>query len=75
MIRLTLRKVGNSLGFILPADAVKALAVRKGDCLYLTEGPEGFVLTPYRPDFERQMKLSGEGLREYRNALRELSKR
>ena len=74
MMKLRVRKIGNSLGVILPAEAVAALRVGEGDEFFLTEGPDGLRMTPYSPDFERQMKIARKGMRRYRNALRELAK-
>ena len=74
MVKLTVRKVGNSLGVTLPAKAAQALHVREGDELYLTEAPDGFRLTPYDPDFEKSMDVAEGFMRRYRNALRELAK-
>ncbi|MEI9905636.1 MAG: hypothetical protein WDN06_18100 [Asticcacaulis sp.] len=48
---------------------------KKGDTLYLTEAPDGaFRLTPYNPDFERQMSLAEEIMHEDREILRQLAK-
>jgi putative addiction module antidote len=74
MIKLTVRKVGNSLGVTLPAPAAQALHVREGDSLYLTEAPDGFRLTPYDPQFERTMQVAEGFMRRYRNALRDLAR-
>lgn len=74
MVQMTVRKIGNSLGIILPAEATAALQVGEGDKLFLTQSPEGFRVTPYDPAFERQMKVAAKGMKKYRNALRELAK-
>lgn len=75
MVRLKIRKVGNSLGVTLPADAARALKVREGDQIYLTEGPAGsFRVTPYDPDFADAMTAAESFMARYRNALRELAK-
>jgi putative addiction module antidote len=74
MIKLKVRKVGNSLGLTLPSEAVRALRVREGDPLYLTEAPDGYRLTPYDPQFEETMEAAEEFMAQYRNALRELAK-
>jgi hypothetical protein len=51
------------------------LKVRKGDTLYLTEAPGGaFRLTPYNPEFERQMQLAEEIMHDDREILRALAK-
>lgn len=67
--------VGASAGLILSKEAMARLGVKKGDTLYMTEAPDGsFRLTPYNPDFERQMKLAEELMHEDRDILRALSK-
>lgn len=73
MVEVTVRKIGNSLGVILPADATALLNVAEGDRLFLTEGPEGLRITPYDPQFARKMQIAAKGMRRYRNALRELA--
>lgn len=74
MVRLTVRKIGNSLGVILPQEALAALKVAEGDALLLTESPDGYRVNTYDPEFERKMQIAEEGMRRYRNALRELAK-
>ena len=73
-VTLTVRKIGNSLGVILPQEALAALKVAEGDKIVLSEAPDGMKVSNYDPDFERQMKIAQEGMRKYRNALRELAK-
>ena len=75
MVQLKVRKVGNSLGVTLPAEAARAMKVREGDPLYLTEGPDGsFRITPYDPEFADAMKVAESFMARYRNTLRELAK-
>jgi putative addiction module antidote len=74
MINITVRKVGNSLGVILPAEATAFLHVKEGDVLHLTESPDGYRITPYDPEFERAMAVAEDLMNRYRNALRELAK-
>ena len=74
MVKLKIRKVGNSLGLTLPSDTAKALRVKEGDAVYLTETPEGFQLTAHDPDFGATMKAAEDFMTRYRNALRELAK-
>jgi len=74
MIRLKVRKVGNSLGVTLPSGAVQAMHVREGDTVYLTETPGGYRLTPYDPEFAETMKVAEGFMGRYRNALRDLAK-
>lgn len=74
MYQLKVRKVGNSLGVTLPADAARMLHVREGDALYLTETPDGFRITAYDPAFEASMQAAEGFMARYRNALRTLSR-
>jgi putative addiction module antidote len=74
MYKLKIRRVGNSLGLTLPGDAARALRVKEGDPLYLTETSDGFRLTPYDPEFEATMEAAENFMVRYRNALRDLAK-
>lgn len=74
-IEAKVRKIGNSLGIVLPKEALQALKVQEGDVLYLTEGAESSLrVTAERPGFPEIMKIAEEGMSRYRNALRELAK-
>lgn len=75
MLTFKVTTVGASAGFILTKEAMAWLKVQKGDTVYLTEAPEGgYRITPYNPDFERQMKLAEEIMHDDRNILRALAK-
>jgi putative addiction module antidote len=75
MFKFKVTTVGASAGFILPKEAMAHLKVKKGDTLYLTEAPDGgYRLTPYDPDFERQMSLAENIMHEDREVLRQLAK-
>jgi putative addiction module antidote len=75
MISVKVTSVGTSAGVILTKEALAALRVEKGDSLFLTEAPGGgFRLTPYNPDFERQMQLAEKVMHEDREVLRALAK-
>lgn len=74
-IETKIRKIGNSLGIVLPKEALQALKAGEGDVLFLTEGAEGSLrVTPEKPGFQDIMKIAEEGMNRYRNALRELAK-
>ena len=68
------RKIGNSLGIVLPKEAVQAMKVKEGAVLYLTEAPNSTLqVTPEEPGFDDMMKIADSGMRNYRNALRQLA--
>ena len=73
-LELKIRRVGNSLGVVLPKEALNRLNVQAGDQLYITEAPDGFRLTAADPEFARQMEIAEKGMKRYRNALRELAR-
>jgi bifunctional DNA-binding transcriptional regulator/antitoxin component of YhaV-PrlF toxin-antitoxin module len=59
----------------LPRDVLNRMHLGDGDKLILTEAPEGgYRLSPYDPEFERQLQIAEQGMRDYRNTLRELAK-
>lgn len=74
MPKLKITTVGSSAGVILNKEVMAKLRVKKGDSVYLTEAPGGYRLTPYNPEFERQMKLAEDIMHEDRDILRALSK-
>jgi putative addiction module antidote len=74
MLKVKVRKVGNSLGAILPGEVAARLRVKEGDTLSVTETPDGIQLSPYDPEFESAMKAFERGRVRYRNALRRLAK-
>jgi putative addiction module antidote len=72
---LQVRKIGNSIGLILPKEMVSRLNLKEGDKLFPVEQPGGgIMLTPHDPDFERAMTVARRGMKRYHNALAELAK-
>lgn len=73
-IELKVRKVGNSLGVVLPKEALAQLKVGEGQALYLTEAPDGYRVTAGNAEFAHKMAVVDSLSRRYRNTLRELAK-
>jgi putative addiction module antidote len=74
-LELKLRKVGNSVGVVLPKEALARLNVEEGDAVYLTETTDGgFRVTASNPAFAEKMKVAQKLSRRYRHALKELAK-
>ncbi len=72
---LQVRKIGNSIGFILPKETAARLELKEGDRLYVIEQPGGgFMLTPHDPDFERTMEIADDIMDKYRDTLATLAK-
>jgi putative addiction module antidote len=74
MLALKVTPIGNSVGILLPKEALARLKVTKGDVVYLTEAPDGYRLTPYDPAFEKQMLTARRIMKKRRAAVRELAK-
>lgn len=74
-IETKVRKIGNSLGIVLPREALQILKVEEGTTLYLTEAPNAALrVTAESKGFEDMMSIANRGMMKYRNALRELAK-
>ncbi|MBM4059841.1 MAG: AbrB/MazE/SpoVT family DNA-binding domain-containing protein [Planctomycetes bacterium] len=73
---LTLRRIGNSLGVILPAELLAELGIAKeGDKLLLTSGADGELrLRVADEGFQQKLAALRDTMQRYKNALRELAK-
>ena len=74
MTKAKIRKVGNSLGTILPAELLRTHQIEEGDEVLITADADGIRLTPYDPDFEDSLEAAKAGMKKYKNALKELAK-
>lgn len=75
MVTLKVRKVGNSLGLVLPKEVIGRLRTAEGEEVFLVEGPNNtYRLTPFDPGFEKKMAKAEQIMTRYRNTLRVLSK-
>ena len=72
MQSLKITTVGNSSGVILPKEILERLRVARGDSLYVLETPNGIELTPFNPQFAKQMDIAERVMREDRDVLRRL---
>jgi putative addiction module antidote len=73
-MQIKLRKVGNSVAMIVPKQVRQKMGVKEGDAVYLTETPDGYRISPYDPEFGRQMELARKVQAKHRAALHELAK-
>lgn len=73
MTRLKITTVGNSAGIVLPKEMLAKLRVEKGDSVIATETPNGFEISAYDSDLERQMEVAETVMRDYRDTLRRLA--
>ena len=74
-MKIEIKKIGNSDGFILPRELMQRLDLKRGQQLHLTEiAGGGFQALPYDPDFEETLDLADEIMDEYRDTLAALAK-
>ena len=74
MTTVKLKAVGNSKGIILSKEVLAKLQVERGDTLFVVETEDGIRLTPYDPEFDRQMRVARKIMKKRRTVLRELAK-
>jgi putative addiction module antidote len=71
--KVTVRKMGGSVGITLPKEVAEKLRVAEGQEVYLVDTPDGVLVRTSDPEFERVMEAYEKGASRYRNALRELA--
>jgi putative addiction module antidote len=75
MVALKIRKIGNSLGVVLPKEVIGRLRTGEGEDVFLLEGPNNtYRITPFDPAFEKKMQKAEEIMARYRNTLHVLAK-
>jgi putative addiction module antidote len=75
MYIVKLIQVENSLGVVFPNELLARLNLQEGDKLCLTDSPDGVRITKHSPEFEEQMRLGREVMKQHRGVLRELAKK
>lgn len=74
-IETKVRKIGNSLGIVLPKEALQAMRVEEGSTVYLTEAPNSsMAITTNLEGFKKKMDIAESLMQRYRNAFQELAK-
>jgi len=72
---LQIRKIGNSVGLILPKELLARLKLKEGDLLHVIEQPErGLKLTPYDPKHAKAMEIARRAFRTYADTFKALAK-
>jgi putative addiction module antidote len=72
---LQVKKIGNSVGLILPKELLARLKLKEGDKLHVVEQTErGFKLTPYDPKHAKAMEIARRSFRKYADTYKALAK-
>lgn len=72
-MNVTVRKIGNSEGVILPKEVLERLNLKTGDQLELVEKSGVVTLQPVDETFERQMASARRFMDKYKVALQKLA--
>lgn len=73
MQKLKLRKIGNSVGVILPKEALAAHRLEAEDEVLLVQTTDGFELRAFDADLEDAQAWIEKGAKRYKNTLRVLA--
>jgi putative addiction module antidote len=72
---LQIRKIGNSVGVILPKELLARLNLKEGDKFYPVQQPDGSLrLSPFNPKHARTMEIARKIMHEYRDTFAALAK-
>jgi putative addiction module antidote len=70
-----IRKIGNSVGLILPKELLARLRLKEGDKLHVIEQSErGLKLSPYDPKHAEAMEIARRSFRKYADTYKALAK-
>ena len=71
---LSIKKIGNSVGLILPKELLARLKLKEGDKFHIVEQTErGIKLTPYDPKHAEAMEIARRSFRKYADSYRALA--
>jgi putative addiction module antidote len=72
---LRVRKIGNSIGVLLPSELAARLDLKAGDRLHVVESADGVLkLSPYDPRHAEAMEIARRSFRDYANTYKALAK-
>ena len=71
---LSIKKIGNSVGFILPKELLARLKLKEGDKFHIVEQTErGIKLSPYDPKHAEAMQIARRSFRKYADTYKALA--
>ncbi len=72
-MNITLRKIGNSVGVIIPKETLDRFGLKEGDELDLEAKDGGIFLKPVDEEFARQIEIGRKFMDRYKVALKKLA--
>lgn len=73
MVALKLQRIGGEIGLTLPREMLAALKAGEGDVVYLSETPQGVVISAQDDQQGRQLDLARDIMARRRGVLRVLA--
>lgn len=74
MATLKLRKIGNSVGVVLPKEILARLKLGAGDEVFVSDAPHGVTLSTLSPEAQRQVEIGRDVMKRYREVLAALAR-
>ena len=74
MFTVKLRKIGTSLGLILPQEMLAHLQVKQGQEIFAIETPTGYALTTLDPGVQKQVEAGEAFMDRYQDVFAALAK-
>ena len=71
--KIKINRIGNSAGTTIPKEMLERHNLSVGDAAFLVETPDGILITPYDPDFQRVMESYDKMSKKYQDTLRRLA--
>lgn len=72
-MNVVLRKIGNSVGLIIPKEMLDRFGLKEGDELILEAKDGGMVLKPTYEEFAHQIEIGRKFMDKYKVALQKLA--
>jgi len=72
--RLKVVRIGNSVGVVLPREVLAKLRIGQGEEIFLSESPNGYLMSAIDPDFVDAMAAAETIMREDRDILAVLAR-
>ncbi len=75
MVEVKVRRVGDTLGVVLPEEVIAHFQIKEGAFLYLSPiSGGGYQIAGHDPDFARKMEKAAGIMTRYQNTLQVLAK-
>ncbi|WP_069789386.1 AbrB/MazE/SpoVT family DNA-binding domain-containing protein (plasmid) [Cyanobacterium sp. IPPAS B-1200] len=73
MHKLKLTTVGSCTSIVIPQEMLSHLKVEKGGSLFAIETPNGYLLTPYDSEIEKQLEAGRTFMKQYQETFKTLA--